>query len=332
MPAKKSLVANPPAPILVPSQCVADGFTQSEFSEMSCMQRWNYRYVQLLVKTGIVTPIALAVGTAFHGAMEQFYATKGKRVNVATLQFKDTDIPSLVDHQKLNFWNLMLPAMLEAYCIYYKGDDTRWELLELEREVDIVFRGIRLRGKIDLKVRDTSGLWIVDHKTTSRLNRDVVAGYDFRFQFMFYLWLESKINPKEKLKGFIVNTMKKPELRQKVSESVEAFVDRCRTDMISEPDKYFYREAYPITKDALEHFEQEVVIPKLNVLQFLIDHPESEVAQSLMKVKNTDECQKWGKQPCAYIDLCRHGDKMSFLFDKKPAKHEELGEGGEVEE
>ena len=169
---------------------VAEGFTQSEFSDMSCMQRWNWRYNQMLVKPGSI-PWPLRVGTGFHDAMEQFYLTGGARVNVATLQFEEYDVPSLQDHNDLTYWNAVLPMMIEAYKIYYKDDPIKYKILQVEREMDVTYRGLRLRGKIDLMLEDGDGLWISDHKSSGRLNKDVVAGWDFRFQFMFYIWLLS---------------------------------------------------------------------------------------------------------------------------------------------
>jgi hypothetical protein len=303
---------------------VAEGFTQSEFSEMSCFQRWNNRYNQLLVKPGEIQ-FPFSVGSIFHDAMEQFYLTKGERVHVATLQFKETDVPSLVDIQKKDYWNHVIPAMVEAYMIYYKADPIKYDILHVEKELDVVYRGFRLRGKIDLKVRETDGIWIWDHKTMSRLNHSVVAGWDFRFQFMFYIWLMS-MSDSDFITGYVVNGVKKPELRVKQNESLPTFAARVREDMIINPDKYFFREKYPLTKDALAHFQTEVVDPKLDKLQFIIDNPTSSLAKALMIDKNTSECQKWGGAPCAYIDLCRHGEKMKFLYTTKPAKHEELEE------
>lgn len=312
-------------PALIHRHTVSEGFTQSEFSDMSCFQRWNYRYNQLMVMPG-VTAFPLTVGTAFHDAMEQFYKTKGARVNVATLQFKEHDIPSLQDIQKQEYWNHVLPAMVEAYMIYYKTDHIKWTILDLEREVDIEYRGIRCRGKIDLTIQDGNGIWIADHKTTSKLSISIVAGWDFRFQFMFYIWLMSKLPDPIKLKGYYVNAVKKPELRVKQNESIQSFAVRVKEDMIHNPDKYFYREPYIIGKDALTHFEREVVDPKIDKIKFIIDNPGHPLAASLMKEKNTDECQKWGGAPCPYIDLCRYGEKMSSLYARKPAKHEELEE------
>lgn len=308
---------------------ISEGFTQSEFSDMSCMQRWNYRYNQLLIKPGIIA-FPLRVGSAFHDAMEQFYATKGMRVHVAPLQFQEYEIPGLTDIEKKVYWDAVIPAMVEGYANEYKADPVKWKIEAIEIELDVVYRGFRLRGKVDLKILQKNGRWIVDHKTMSRLNRDVVAGWDFRFQFMFYIWLLSLVNT-EKVNGYIVNGVKKPELRVKQSESIPSFAARVKEDMIINPDKYFYREEYPINQSQLLHFQTEVVDPKIEKLKFIIENPTTPIAQALMKEKNTDECQKWGGAPCAYIDLCQHGfDKMAFLYRTKPKKHEELIEGDEA--
>lgn len=296
---------------------------------MSCMQRWNYRYNQNLQPMGAFS-IALVVGSAFHDAMEQFYATKGKRVNVATLQFPEGLIPSMKNELDLDYWNHVLPRMIEAYCIYYRDDHLRFTVEKIEEEVTIDYMGFTLRAKIDLVINEQGvGRFITDHKTSGRLNRDVVAGWDFRFQFMFYLWVKWKQGTEDKLKGYYINAIKKPELRVKKSESVPEFAQRVFEDMIAEPDKYFYRERYIITRDAMQHFEDEVVNPRLGVLQYIIDNPESKLSAQLLNLKNTEECQKWGA-PCAFMNLCRHGDDFLFEFEKKERKHLELEEAVEV--
>lgn len=308
---------------LLANSTIAEGFTQSEFSDMGCMQRWNYRYNQLLQKPGVVK-FPFIVGTGFHSSMEQFYATSGDRYDVATLQFDPGDIPSVADIATLDYWNHVLPVMVQAYAIYYKADSIKWKIHAFEREIDITYRGIRCRGKIDLTINNGDGNWIVDHKTTSQLSKNIVAGWDFRFQFMFYIWLLSKVEPENKLKGYYVNAVKKPELRVKKLESIQEFAQRVREDMIIEPDKYFYREPFIITKGMLQHFEDSVVNPKINILQFVIDNPDNPLARSLIENKNTDECQKWGGQPCEFIELCQHGQKMRFLYREKEQKHLEL--------
>ena len=313
---------------LIRPSIIADGFTQSELSTFgACAQKWNWRYNQLLDKAGTYS-MALMVGTAFHDAMEQFYATKGARVNVATLQFEDHVIPSAEDLQELEYWNHVLPMMVKAYAIYYKDDFDIMEVLQIEEEVDVVWNDFRLRGKIDLRFNEPNGLFILDHKTTARLTRETVAGWDFRFQFMFYLWLKTIQKPeiKKELKGYWINAVKKPELRVKKNETIPQFALRVFEDMVQEPEKYFYRERFFVTKDLLEHFENQVVLPRINLIKAIADSKTPRwLAEGILFNKNTDECQHYTGAPCPYIDLCRHGqDKMGFLYRQRDKKHMEL--------
>lgn len=313
------------APLIRPLT-LADGFTQSELTTFGeCHQKWNWRYNHMLEASGSFS-FPLMVGSGGHDYWEQFYATKGKRAHVATLQFEEGIIYSTDDLLKLEYWNHVLPAMMKAYAIYYKDDFTKWEILQIEEEVSVEYRGFRLRGKIDLRHRERDGEYISDHKTTSTLSKETVAGWDFRFQFMFYLWLKSIQNPKNKLRGYYVNAVKKPELRVKKTESVPEFAQRVFQDMVAEPDKYFFREKFPITRGALQHFQDKVVDPRLTLIEAAINpNTPRQLAEAIITDKNTSECQKYTGAPCPYLHLCRFGyDENAHLYTKKPRKHLEL--------
>lgn len=306
---------------------ISEGFTQSELTTFGdCAQKWHWRYNRMIEKAGSFS-FALMFGTAFHQSMEEYYSTKGKRVSVATLQFDKGVIASADDLLKLEYWQHVLSAMVKAYCIYYKGDFDLGEIEQIEEELDVEYRGFRLRGKVDLRMMiKGDGRYIYDHKTTSRLTKEVVAGWDFRFQFMFYLWLKSIQDSKMKLKGYFINAVKKPELKVKKDESIPAFGQRVFEDMVMNPDKYYYREAYPITKDALQHFQTMVVDPRLTLLKAAGDlNTPRDLAEAILFNKNTNECQHYTGAPCPYLELCRHGEeKMGFLYTKKERKHMEL--------
>ena len=290
-----------------------------------CAQKWNWRYNNLLEAAGSFS-FPLMVGSGLHDFMEQWYATKGKRAHVATLQLPEGAIASAEDLLKLEYWNHVLPAMMRAYVIYYKDDFTRFEILEIEEEVSIFYRGFRLRGKIDLRTNGSNGEYIHDHKSTSTLSKEVVAGFDFRFQFMFYLWLKWIQNPKNKIKGYYINAVKKPELRVKKAESIPEFGQRVFEDMVQEPDKYFYREPFLITRGALQHFQEKVVDPRIELIKYASDASSNKtLAEAIIINKNTNECQKFTGAPCPYIPLCRHGfEEMRHLYDLKERKHLEL--------
>lgn len=323
-------MSNELAPLIRPIT-ISEGFTQSELTTFGdCAQKWHWRYNRMLEKAGSFS-FPLMVGSLMHDALEQFYATKGKRMAVATLQFDEGVIASSDDMLKLEYWQRVMEVMMKAYQIYYKDDFDLWEVEEIEEEVKVEYRGLTLRGKIDLRVSEkNNGMWILDHKSAGRFSKEMVAGWDFRFQFMFYLWLKS-LQGKHKLKGYYVNGVKKPELRVKKLESLPEFAQRVFEDMISEPEKYFYREPYPVTSEALKHFQTHVVDPRISLLKYAAmptgDITVRHLQESILFNKNTNECQHYTGAACPYLELCRHGeDKMLFLYTQKQRKHMELEE------
>lgn len=321
--------------ILINPVSYSEGFTQSELSTFgACAQKWFWRYNKLFEKKGSFS-FALMVGSGAHEYLEQYYRTQGKRANVATLQFEEGVIASVADYSTLDYWNLVLPAMMRAYAIYWKNDHDAWDILSVEEDVDIEWEGFRLRGKIDLEFysKKHKGHYILDHKTAARLTKEMVAGWDFRFQFMFYLWLKTKVKSKHKLNGYFINAIKKPELRVKQNETVPAFAQRVFQDMITEPEKYFYRDRYPVTKERMQHFEDFTVRPRLRLMSMMNDPSlPFEIRTAVAWNKNTDECQHYTGAPCPYIDLCQHGERaMGFLYETREVKHKELENGAETD-
>lgn len=304
---------------------IADGFTQSELTVLSdCPTKWHLKYNLLLTK-GDDYSFPLMVGTIIHDSLEQIYKTSFKRYNVDPVEFPEGAIPTIGDISKAKYWNEVVPKMIDAYVNYWRVKDAKdLQIISLEESLSIVYRGFILRGKIDLTaiLKKTKRI-IIDHKSSSKLNYDTVIGFDYRFQFLFYLWLKWKDKPKEKFYGYAVNVIKKPELRPKQNEGFPEFALRVFSDMVANPEKYFYRETYQIGLANLQYFQDTVVDPKLDRIQLGIDQPD--LFPILFGDKNTSECQRLGQAPCIYYDYCRQGeDKVGHLYHTKSVKHPEL--------
>lgn len=313
-----------------------EGCTQSEMTTMdNCGQLWFWRYGMLLRKKGGFS-WALAFGSAVHTAWEEMYSTKGKRWSVPDLRlFLPKGISLSIDQQKqLEYWQGVAQIQAECYHHYYRDDFDVFEVEQSEIIVDIIFRwmgvDIRLKGMIDLKfaMLQSEGMWMMDHKTTSRLDLKTVQGWDFRFQFMFYLWLMTKHEEQQgtgqKFRGYYINALKKPTITVRKNDTLDMFFERLRNEMLMEPEKYYYREKLLLSKQSLEHFEQHVLGPKLHRIALLTndDVPDS-IKSSIVNNMNTDHCQRYGV--CEFLPLCAHGwDLEGFQYDKRGTKHEEL--------
>lgn len=310
-----------------------EGFTQSEISTLSnCGMLWNLRYNLGLRQTGVFS-WALVVGDAVHDAVEQLLATRGETFTLKPFRYPTDVILSPAQLDKEQYWIGIANVMVEAYREYWKGDfDYFYEpATDIEMELDTVYEGLRLRGKLDWKMRPGvhEGFFIVDHKTCKRLDKSMAEEWDFRFQFMFYPWAAERMG--HKIHGFMPNAIKKPELKVKIGESLEAHFARVRVDMLTEPEKYFYRERQVITKEAMSHFENVVLKPKIARLQLLANpDPSLQNAQiAIAHDMNTDHCQRYGA-PCDYISLCRHGwEKFGWMYSQRQSKHEELAGAAE---
>lgn len=319
------------ASTIIHPETIADGFTQSELTTLDqCGYKWNLAYNLRLKKIGELS-WPLMVGNAWHETMEEMYATKGKRWTVAILQFPDGHTPSIEDEAAKEHWQGIVQTLAEEYAKYHKDDFQLFEIskngIEFTADVTVEIEGIQIRliGKLDLIGKfGRKRIGIMDHKTAGRITEFTVMGWDFKFQFMFYLWLY-KMQFDAKAHTFVVNAIKKPELRQAKTENLISFTERCKTDIRTRPDIYFQRYSLDLTSNAMEKFEEEILMPKLYRLAMLQTGTPQQIAAIALN-KNTDACHAWNRT-CSYFPICQHGlAESQFQYETKPRKHIEISE------
>lgn len=305
---------------------LSQGFTQSEITTLdNCGEKWYLDYnLRLKPRNHLSWP--LTYGSWIHSALEEWYATKGKswdlKIDHAPL-FKLTQ----AQQAEWEYYEKLAHVQMEVYTSYYKGDFEMFEVYDqewVERVVEYEFEGILLKGLVDVTLvsKKLGKLIMVDHKTTSRIDRNTLEGWDFRFQFMFYVWLIRKAFPDLKLTRIMPNAIRKPRLKQTQKETLDGLMNRIRLDMLNRPEEYFYREILPMRKDALKRFEQEILRPKLQRLQILKNGPK-EAQIAIARNKNTDNCLRYGA-PCPYFSICKQGEMNKLLYETRNQKHEEL--------
>lgn len=266
-----------------------------------------------------------AYGTACHSTWEQMYATRGARWAPAPLKITVPSL-SLEQQKQRDYWEGILPVQMRAYARYWKDDFDFFNPEKLEMVIDHTLpNGIRFTGKVDMIFTITDdGLWVLDNKTSVRLDLKTVMGWDFRFQFMFYVWLANKALGRT-FKGYYINALKKPTIRVKQKETFEEFLLRLENEMNMEPEKYFYRERLLINQGSLDYFERHVLGPKIARIQLLTSPQVSDsIKGSIVNNMNTDYCQRYGG-PCQFLPLCNHGYELEgFQYQQRAVKHTEL--------
>lgn len=315
---------------------LADGVTQSEMQCWdNCAEQWYLGYNLMLYKRGKFS-WALTYGGWIHAALEEFYRTGGKRWHIDPI-IKDRQF---ISHEYLaeeDYWIGLANVQMSCYASFYKHDFQIMKPIAVEEIVDYDFEGIRLKAMIDLNAQDllskAPAFYIWDHKTAGKLDRKAVIGWDFRFQFMFYCWLGTKVEKWKKYpnKGFVINAIKKPEIKQGVNQSVASFLQRVQSDMMERPEQYYYREKLILTKDRIQNFETNILRPKLNRIKLLRDPKVSDdIKIMLLRNKNSDHCVSKYGSVCEFLPACQHGFSVEqHQYRKREHKHQELITEGE---
>lgn len=315
-------------------ESIVGGVTQSEMTTFdNCSEKWYLRYGQLLQRKGEFS-MALHYGSAIHASLEEFYLTKGKRVSWNLPEYPKGTIITGEMRDAMEQWNHVGAAQIQAYKSQYKNDFAVYDFADrIEIEPHVEFEGLILKGKLDgyPMLKKDKGFYVFDHKTCSRLDGNQMDGWSFRFQFMFYVWLALKHPDYKKMppSGFVINAIKKPELRRKQEESATQFAERVRLDMLTRPESYFFRDLRHLTKGDMQRFENDMLRPKLERLKYmygLADGAEAKRIQAaFLRNRNTDACFHYGRK-CEFFELCKNGWEIeSPRFEVRENKHNELG-------
>lgn len=309
---------------------IAEGFTQSEITLYDrCAYKWNLRY-----NNGIYSPGKFEVynlfGHGFHRFCADFYRGV-QEIDTPVIEIpEDIAITTQIEDER-DYWQAILEAACQAYLHYYKSDHKFYEVqdgdcIERHTEYTIKLRGhkIRLRGVIDMIALHERKPAISDHKALSMINSATVHGWDFKFQFMFYIWLARKALDYKAVR-FIANGFQKPTLRLKKDENHEQFVHRVAQTVLTEPSRFFYRETMHLEKGSLEHFEQTVLMPKLHRIARMMDsNLDADLTEILFHDKNTETCHAYNKT-CEYLGICKYGiDNELPNYAVHEHKHQEI--------
>jgi hypothetical protein len=324
------MITDPTETISIPPKTFTDAFTQSELGTWDqCAYKWYLQYAHRLEPvTGWAKPLVL--GTAIHATLANFYRGDS---TIAPCTLPEGGDYTLEDEKDLEFLNVIEVAMMEIYFEYYADDLKIFkfgnENIEQVVEVEFEYKGvvIKLKGTLDLIQCKLKQL-IIDHKSAFRLDESLKDSWRMKFQFMFYVWLAFN-SPTFRQKSpakFMVNGIKKPELRVKKDESLSAFGFRIREDMRADPLKYFWREEMDFNLNTIKRFENEHLFPKLDRIVALqeesFENGKMDKNSIFLAInKNTDACYNFNK-PCAFLSIC----KSSFVenvdkYKQRQEKH-----------
>lgn len=314
---------------LIRRDTVEEGYTQTELGILDeCGFKWHLMYNWRL--SGSDPQWYYAVGAAWHQIMENLYRSGGETFRpyrVILESYVDTtpEVQALQEQ-----WEKILEVYAEEYVGYFghKGEFASLQVdgIEQIQDLTIEWKGqkIRLKGMVDLKGRRYSKRQITDHKTFRTMNDALTQGWQFRFQFMFYRWLNRELTGEKERVDFVVNGMRKPSIKVKKSESLPGYLQRLRGEIRTKPTDYFFRETLMLNEGRMKRFEEEVLAPKLNKIALIQQPPSNDVLSALVLNKNTEACiNKITGVYCPFFQICEKGTNPD-RFTRREHKHPEL--------
>jgi len=158
----------------------------------------------------------------------------------------------------------MAEAVLPVYFDYWHESFLKSQWVETEDKFAVVFdlpngRHIAFKGYRDAVFRLKRGLWILETKTTSKINENtLIDALPLDLQSKAYM-LSYEMQAGEELRGFVRNIIRRPGLRRGKAESLSSFIKRIEADVDKRPEFYFLRFEIAITREELRSFKVEFV-------------------------------------------------------------------------
>jgi hypothetical protein len=140
--------------------------------------------------------------------------------------------------------------------------------------------------KIDALIRDSRGVFIIDHKTASRLDANWADSFLQSVQMQGYIWAVSYYFP-ELLNDFKGVHVEGTVFRARDAECVDIFVKRDELAL----NEWLFQVNHQID---LIQWSEDVLAESEPTEPFLRAYP-----------KNTEACTKYGR--CPYMDICLSG-------------------------
>ena len=275
----------------------------------SCPMYEKFRYRDCLAPIG--KKDALLFGTAIHKGIELW------SIEAALEELKFGFPASTEEANQQELMRGKVKAMLTGYFKHFKP----FEEHEPELQFEIGARyptksGMRRSNKVKLcgKIDDIAVVngqeWIVEYKTASQIDKSYFDRLYVDSQITFYMMAAKRIdlNPV----GVIYRVLRKPQIKQRQNETLDAYIDRLTADILARPDFYFFETRLYRTQNDLEQFELDTwhEIKQAN-----------KAAESGHFFRHSHSCSNYGT--CPYMPLCTGENGAEMLYEYREP-HEEL--------
>jgi len=268
-------------------------------SFFKCPRRWKFENIDK--RRPIKDNDALAFGTAFHGFLEKWWLGLTVESYAMPNAYETAKLKAMAmvyekqwGHSKKSFSNVQTEVKFECPIKAYKAD-SHW----------------KYSGKIDAVAEHEGGLWLVEHKTSSKdisLGSEYWSCLEIDGQIEGYMLGYAKANGGVVPQGVLYDVARKPcikPLRQDKpnAETPEEYEQRCFEKMMEEPDKYFVRHKIYKTADKLAEFEKTLYY-SAKMIDYSVNND--------FYPANADGCEGFGI--CPYFNVCAGNASLDDNF------------------
>ena len=289
----------------------------------SCWKRFYYKDIVGYIPKKRES--SLGVGTVIHECFDLHF-------NKASLQDVLTHIENSYNKiisEELNPNEVERFTIDKSVCMgmwmSYPFSDMGFQEVLPEKKFEVKLgnmHGVKLVGRIDGLIKKDDKWWIREVKTTSLSQQQFQGRAAVSYQASGYIY---GIEKQEKIKvhGVLYDTIKRPLLRKRVTESASEFADRIVADYANPKNKDFYYDRYYSYRSDKEMEEFEIDMIKLA----------REIRTRKRKddwYRNTDACWTFGKE-CPYKRICwvdKPNDDMIDAYYERRKNHEQLYSSG----
>jgi hypothetical protein len=177
-----------------------------------CPRLYYWRHIRGIIPDR--TAPALQFGGVLHDGLELFYKGVAPAEVLDRMKEKEDFIEPVDDHRTMG----RALVTIAEYMTHY-GDDPSFKVLFTEMPFEIEDDdGFRYGGIIDLTVQWQNGVWVEDHKSTSRGGPTYWDQFTLNPQPIGYVWAARLLHGR-KIMGFLINQLlvhknKKPVIQQ----------------------------------------------------------------------------------------------------------------------
>ena len=173
---------------------------------LECPQRFAWNYLAGLKGINEDAP-PLVKGSLIHLGLAQHYSQlreeqegRDPKAYFDPLEAIDVMVEAKPDWKEHGD---LAKRVIEAYLIQWRNE--RFKVVAVEELLEAQIEGYRFTGRMDLVVEDSAGrIWIIDHKTTGRLQAQQRKFYSVSGQILGYQWL-GRIHFGERFGGMRLN-------------------------------------------------------------------------------------------------------------------------------